>query len=133
MEKLINKKALRTWIFFLVLGLLGLAVGALIWGLTKDYTFFSCFALSYPFSILIYLLWGTSASLLNSENRGKIKGVVGIIGRFFLAIIQIAVCFVLIYFTTKSYYYILIPPTIDLFVSLFVIWTTLLDQTKKEG
>lgn len=130
-----KKRRLVAWIFFLALALVGLVTGTFLWALTKDHTFFSCFALSYPFSIFIYLVWIYSEKMLTSETKTKALGLLGILGRFILAVVQIAVCFILIHFTTKNYLYILIPPTLDLFVTLFVIGNALLlnSSQKKEG
>lgn len=129
-------KGKKTWvvptIFFVGLAIIGLVIGGVLWAVISSPDFFTCFCISYVLAFPSYFLWNTTGYLLSSENRKKVLGVLGIIGRYLLAILAIALCLIYLYFTSKSYYYILIPPTIVLIVYSFVI-LYIAKKAKKEG
>lgn len=129
-------KGKKTWvvptIFFVGLAIIGLVIGGVLWAVISSPDFFTCFCISYALALPSYFLWNTTGYLLSSENRKKVLGVLGIIGRYLLAILAIALCLVYLYFTSKSYYYILIHPTVVLIVYSFVI-LYIAKKAKKEG
>lgn len=129
-------KGKKTWvvptIFFVGLAIIGLVIGGVLWAVIGSSDFFTCFCISYALAFPSYFLWNTTGYLLSSENRKKVLGVLGIIGRYLLAILAIALCLIYLYFTSKSYYYILIPPTVVLIVYSFVI-LYIAKKAKKEG
>ena len=112
MEQVRGKK---TWvvptIFFVGLAIIGLVIGGVLWAVISSPDFFTCFCISYALAFPSYFLWNTTGYLLSSENRKRVLGVLGIIGRYLLAILAIALCFIYLYYTSQSYYYVLISPT----------------------
>ncbi len=129
-------KGKKTWIvptiFFAGLAIIGLVIGGVLWAVIGSPDFFTCFCISYALAFPSYFLWNTTGYLLSSENRKRVLGVLGIIGRYLLAILAITLCLIYLYFTSKSYYYILIPPTVVLIVYSFVI-LYIAKKAKKEG
>lgn len=101
-------------------------------GCNKQSRFLYLLCISYALAFPSYFLWNTTGYLLSSENRKKVLGVLGIIGRYLLAILAIALCFIYLYYTSQSYYYTLIPPTVVLIVYSFVI-LYIAKKAKKEG
>lgn len=133
MEQVRGKK---TWvvptIFFVGLAIIGLVIGGVLWAVISSPDFFTCFCISYALAFPSYFLWNTTGYLLSSENRKRVLGVLGIIGRYLLAILAIALCFIYLYYTSQSYYYVLISPTVVLIVYSFVI-LYISKKGKKEG
>lgn len=133
MEQVRGKK---TWvvptIFFVGLAIIGLVIGGVLWAVISSPDFFTCFCISYALAFPSYFLWNTTGYLLSSENRKRVLGVLGIIGRYLLAILAIALCFIYLYYTSQSYYYVLISPTVVFIVYSFVI-LYISKKAKKEG
>ena len=111
-----NKKTIIAAICFLIVAIIGYAIGTLIYFLANSSTFLVLFSISFPFMILTYITFILGFLKFGIDRKGKLSFILFYLARFACIILSLVLCVLYLYLMgtlkTSEAYYIIISPVL---------------------